>query len=75
MTPAPLRVKWEKAVPCSCLTASQVSGIWPSTLISPKLIAAVADRQTRCGGVAQLGERRVRNAKVTGSIPVTSTTQ
>jgi hypothetical protein len=27
-----------------------------------------------CGDVAQLGERRVRNAKVEGSIPFVSTT-
>ena len=27
----------------------------------------------RCGAVAQLGERRVRNAKVEGSIPFRST--
>ena len=34
----------------------------------PRRIAAV------CGGVAQLGERRVRNAEVEGSIPFLSTT-
>ena len=35
----------------------------------PRRIAAV------CGGVAQLGERRVRNAEVEGSIPFLSTTR
>ena len=32
-----------------------------------------AGRRIWCGAVAQLGERRVRNAKVRGSIPLGST--
>ena len=73
MTPALLRVKWEVAV--SSLSLDSLTGVryLAVHLISPKLVAVVAGRQTCCGGVAQLGERRVRNAKVTGSIPVTST--
>ncbi len=31
------------------------------------------DLRVSCGGVAQLGERGVRNAEVDGSIPFTST--
>jgi hypothetical protein len=38
--------------------------------IRPLLLLFVALK----GGVAQLGERRVRNAKVEGSIPFSSTT-
>ena len=38
--------------------------------IQPLLLLFVALK----GGVAQLGERRVRNAKVEGSIPFSSTT-
>ena len=40
-----------------------------------RLYLAAACRRTRlwCGAVAQMGERRVRNAKVRGSIPLGST--
>jgi hypothetical protein len=36
--------------------------------------AASGENVPECGAVAQLGERRVRNAEVGGSIPLGSTT-
>src|SRR6186713_2497569 len=39
----------------------------------PRLPDPPSGTVSRCGAVAQLGERRVRNAKVEGSIPFRST--
>ena len=38
-----------------------------------RIVRAVLESPPLCGAVAQLGERRVRNAKVEGSIPFRST--
>ncbi len=36
------------------------------------MVRRLANVETFCGGVAQLGERSVRNAEVVGSSPITS---
>lgn len=38
-----------------------------------RIVLTVLESRRSCGAVAQLGERRVRNAKVEGSIPFRST--
>ena len=47
-----------------------MTGKVPITIVPPR---SKVLPKTRNGAVAQLGERRVRNAKVRGSIPLGST--
>jgi hypothetical protein len=51
------------------LTATGIDSHYPA--LAHKACSGI---EKVCGAVAQLGERRVRNAKVRGSIPLGSTT-
>src|SRR5882757_7841409 len=53
----------------STLTGQMTFDTWRRAQVA----RAPKSRRRLYGGVAQLGERRVRNAKVVGSIPSTST--
>ena len=55
-----------------CVGHARVTPV-PSFPTIPRLPDPPSGRVFKCGAVAQLGERRVRNAKVEGSIPFRST--
>ena len=63
-------------VKCQSARVSILDRVGRKNVVSRPPLRRLVVRQTKkYGGVAQLGERRVRNAKVIGSIPFTSTKQ